>query len=104
MLAGHSGEAAAVARDGTWLASGGSGGTVRIEDTVAWQLHALMRVEDTVSACAWSALTRLRSAAAEQGRTSSASIIAQFAEGIRFESRVTQPSRHGGGPIQAFDR
>ena len=49
MLAGHTGAvtALAVAPDGSWLASGGFDGTVRIWDPVSWQERAAMAGHET---------------------------------------------------------
>ena len=43
----------AVAPDGSWLASGGGDGMVRIWDAATWHAQALMRVDNNISACAW---------------------------------------------------
>jgi WD40 repeat protein len=40
--------------DGTWLATTGSDGTVRIRDAVAGAAVAMMRVEESAATCAWS--------------------------------------------------
>jgi WD40 repeat protein len=48
-----------VAPDGTWLASGDADGTVRIWDVTASRTQALMRIDDTVDACAWLKLNTL---------------------------------------------
>jgi WD40 repeat protein len=54
ILSGHKGAVSAVAvtADGSWLASGGRDGTVRIWDPVTGQKIGLMRVDNTINACA----------------------------------------------------
>jgi hypothetical protein len=45
--------AAAVAPDGSWLASIDYGDTVRIWDTATCHAQALMRVDNGIIGCAW---------------------------------------------------
>ena len=45
--------AVAVAPDGRWLATASEDGTVGIWDVATGQAQALMRVENTIAACAW---------------------------------------------------
>jgi len=54
ILKSHNGavSAVAIAPDGSWLASGGRDGTVRIWDPVTGQKIGLMRVDNTINACA----------------------------------------------------
>ena len=42
-----------MAPDGSWLATGGADGTVRIWDAATWHARALMRVDGSVDASAW---------------------------------------------------
>jgi WD40 repeat protein len=42
-----------LAPDGSWLASVGDDGTVRIWDAATGQARALMRLDNRVYACAW---------------------------------------------------
>jgi hypothetical protein len=55
VLTGHISEveAVVVAPDGSWLASGGRDGTVRIWDAVTGHTRALMRVDSNIVACEW---------------------------------------------------
>jgi WD40 repeat protein len=55
VLTGHTSvvAAVAVAPDGSWLASGGWDGTVRIWDAANGHARALMRVDSNIIACAW---------------------------------------------------
>jgi hypothetical protein len=55
VLTGHAGGVAAVAiaPDGTWLATAGDDGTVRIWAALRRQTRALMRLDSSASACAW---------------------------------------------------
>jgi WD40 repeat protein len=43
----------AVAPNGSWLASEGDDGTVRIWDAAAGQARALLRLATTILACVW---------------------------------------------------
>ena len=55
VLTGHAGpvEAVAVAPDGSWLASASPDRTVRIWQVATGETRALMRVENSLSSCAW---------------------------------------------------
>ena len=54
-LTGHTGtvETVAVAPDGSWLATAGDDRTVRIWDAATGESQAVMRLDSSVSACAW---------------------------------------------------
>jgi WD40 repeat protein len=55
-----------VASDGSWLATGGGDGTMRIWDTASWQEHAVMRMDAPLNGCAWIGTTGI-SVAGESG-------------------------------------
>ena len=42
-----------MAPDGSWLATAGEDGTVRIWDTASGHAQAMMRIDDDITACAW---------------------------------------------------
>jgi WD40 repeat protein len=59
--------AVAIAPDGTWLASVGYDGSVRIWDPVTGGISAVMRVDSRLEDCAWSPSSQSLAAAGEAG-------------------------------------
>jgi WD40 repeat protein len=55
-LTGHTGQvnAVAIAPDGTWLATTGSDGSVRIWDAATGAAGAMIRLDNSADSCAWS--------------------------------------------------
>jgi WD40 repeat protein len=45
--------AAAVAPDGTWLATASTDGTARIWDAAGWHAQVMMRVDRSLVDCSW---------------------------------------------------
>ena len=68
-LTGHTGAvtAVAIAPDGTWLASAGRDGSVRIWDPVTGGISAVMRVDSWLEDCAWSPSSQSLAAAGGAG-------------------------------------
>jgi hypothetical protein len=63
----HGVTAVAIAPDGTWLASAGGDGSVRIWDPVTGGISAVMRVDSRLEDCAWSPSSQSLAAAGEAG-------------------------------------
>ena len=59
--------AMAIAPDGSWLASVGKDGTVRIWDPAADGISAVMRVDSPLGDCAWSPSSQSLAAAGGVG-------------------------------------
>jgi WD40 repeat protein len=59
--------AVAIASDGAWLATASTDGSLRIWDAANSDIVAVMRVESTLSSCAWSPSGHLLAAAGNAG-------------------------------------